>query len=516
MKKTVVSTSKLKRVAGMAQAGLGARGLRSDAPQDVRQKAALHVAQRLGRLRGLPQKMGQILSMADDAEVASAFGSLGADAEPVSFDQLRPVIESAWGHAAEERLAEIDPAGHAASLGQVHHARLLDGSEVAIKVQYPGIDKAIDADLKMLGWISEPLGGLKRGFELPAYRETIRAGLAEELDYEQEADNQRQYARCAAGPGLIVPEVVDELSSKRVLVTRWEDGVTLQEARTWEPEQRAALARTLVEHFLVMLFEHGLVHADPHPGNYRFRQTPDGPRVVLYDFGSVHRVPDKERLALLRLIHDTFNTPDCDPYPLFIQLGFGAETLEPLRHRLPALCHVLFAPFGSKGAFDIAGWDRSEKVSDILGDDRWNFRISGPARLLFLMRAFHGLVFYLRELDAPVRWSKYSQPHVEREADAMRKLVLPVEADTQTTFATLAEHLLIRVTDDGKVKVQLSLPANAVERIDSLLAEDVRQRIDERGIKLPELLKRVRSNQYAPQELFRLEEGTKVIEVWLA
>ena len=515
MTKAVVAISKSRRAAGLARAGLQRVKLRRGADEAVRRNAERHIAQRLGRLRGLPQKMGQLLSMSEDVETAAAYQPLTGSAEPVDLDQLLPVLEQAWGRDPYDVCTEIEPVGLAASLGQVHRATLHDGRTVAVKVQYPGIRNAVEADLDLLGWISKPVGGLRRGFDLDAYREAMRQSLDEELDYEIEARHQRAYAEASRGLGIVVPEVLGELSGELVLTTLWEDGDNLEATAGWAPQQRARLARTLTKHFLVMLFERGWLHADPHAGNYRFRDVDGEPEVVLYDYGCVRQVPSRERLALMRLIHETNHNPDGDPFPLFLALGFDAETLAPLRHKLPALCRVLFAPFASPMKFDLGGWNRGERISDVLGDDRWNFRISGPAGLIFTMRAFHGLTYYLHELGESVSWGLLFRPLVEDHASAMAQLELTVPPDPKTSFSTLAKHLCIRVTDHGAVKAKVVLPANAVDRLDTLVDDDVRRRINARGISLPALAVQVRARHYVPQELFRLEEQAQVFEVWL-
>lgn len=518
MMKAVLPTSKIRRAFNLTKAGFASAALRRETDETIRNNARLHLVERLGKLRGLPQKMGQILSMSDDADTADAFATLTDHAEPVPLEELVGVLRESWGQSHETICKCIDENGIAASLGQVHRTTLKDDRDVAIKIQYPGIRNAIDADLKLLGWISEPMGGLSRGFDLPSYRDAIRTALAEELDYTLEAANQREYAKASSGLGLVVPQVIDELSTERVLVTTWEDGETLEETKSWPKQRRFALARSIMTHFLTMLFDHGLVHADPHAGNYRFRDDGEengDPKIVLYDYGCVRRIPMEERLALLRLIHDLVNSEASDPYPLFLKLGFDRKTLEPLRHKLPALCHVLFDPFATQGKFNLDNWNKAERIEDILGDDRWNFRISGPARLIFLMRAFHGLVYYLRELSEPVSWSICLKPVLNRHMVAMQSLSLPEPDDTGSTFASLARHLCIRVMENGNVKVKVTLTVDAVEVLENVIDEDVTKKIQQRGIAIPEIVKRARANQYAPQELFELKDGPKTFTVWL-
>jgi predicted unusual protein kinase regulating ubiquinone biosynthesis (AarF/ABC1/UbiB family) len=291
-------------------------------------------------------------------------------------------------------LGDIDPVGRAASLGQVHRARLRDGTSVAVKVQYPGIREAVRSDLNLLGWLSAPVGNLRRGFDMRAYRRVLRQCLDEELDYRHEADNQAAFFRFAgAEPGLAVPELFPEFVTETVLVSSWEDGDDWDTVRAkWTVDEKRRLAEELLAVFLRGIFDRGMMHADWHPGNVRFRRGGRSPQVLLYDFGCVLRMPRQQSDALLRLIRATMRE-DESPWPPMIALGFDREFLEPIAAKLPALCRVLFEPFLVEYRYDLADWRLAERVGDILGDDRWNFRIAGPADLILLLRAWHGATY---------------------------------------------------------------------------------------------------------------------------
>ena len=172
-------------------------------------------------------------------------------------------------------------------------------------------------------------------------------------------------------------------------------------------------------------------------------------------------------------------------------------------------------PFGAPMKFDLDSWDRANKISDILGDDRLNFRISGPAGLIFLMRAFHGLIYYLNELGESVSWSQFMKPMLGKYADDMQRLDLTVPADPTTSFATLAKHLCIRVTDQGVVKAKVTLPAAAIDDLETVISPDVLERIRDRGLCLRQIVKNVRAGRYAPQRVIDIHDNGKRCEVWL-
>lgn len=490
--------------------------LKNASSEQVAANARLALIEKMGRLRGLPQKLGQILSMGAGAQ-ACDFQPLTNQAEPLPVSIIQAELKAAWGTNPDDVVSHLSERGLAASLGQVHSAYLRDDTKVAIKVRYPDIVHAVANDLNALGWLSVPLGGLKRGFDLGAYRTEILRDIEEELDYRTEAQRQIEFASLATEISfLIVPEVIAAWSCETVLVSRWEDGDDLQTVlRTWPASEKKALGRQIVKLFARSVLVHGLVHADPHVGNYRFRRNGENPKIVLYDFGSVLRLEETVRLALVRLIAAAMNDRDEDPYPLFLLLGFNADTLQSLRAKLPALCRVLLDPFCTNGPFATKTWKRGERVADVLGDDRWNFRISGPARLSFLMRAFHGLVYYLEQLGEPVNWNWQVAPIVESQRFQADTLPLPVSPDRTTTFRALARNLVICVTENGQTKVKVTLPALAVDELEEYLEGDLSGKIQARGIDLARIVKEVRHAGYAPRTLFKLEESPKSYHVWL-
>ncbi len=521
----------LKRGPGYLDLARQAWRARSARDPAVRDAARRHLATRLGRLRGLPQKIGQILSMAGDEQHAAPFAALRESAEPLPAEEFLAALREAWNAEPETLLSEFEPRGLAASLGQVHRARLHDGREVAIKLPYPGIREALLTDLSALGWITLPIGGLRRGFDLRGYRDTILHDLEQELDYRGEAQRQTRFAEQLRGcGGWVVPAVIHELSNEHVLVSAWESGQVVESAREWSESARRTLAAALLHGALHMLFRCGVLHADPHPGNYRFRQHARDAQIVLYDFGSVVELEPRARRALLRLIHDT-RAQSGDAFATLLELGFDAELLEPLAERLPALCRVLFEPFCQTGAFALADWRRGERAADILGELRWNFRMAGPPKLVFVLRAFAGLAFYLERLGVDVSWSRALEPILLEQRD---ELIAPGAAVCDATphsteqgqraavtprsrFESMARHLQIVVTQSGSTKVALTFPASAIDDLDELMDEAVQARVKAAGIDTAALLRRVRATGYVPQAVFSLDEShtNKGVRVWL-
>ncbi len=492
------------------------------ADQDrVSRQARRHLIERMGKMRGLPQKLGQILSFSTARETANPLAAadyalLQEQADPFPLKVVQPLLEVAWGCRLHDVVRSIDPHAHAASLGQVHSAVLKDGRPVAIKVQYPHIHEAVLDDLKLLGWLSGPVGGLRNGFNLDAYREVILNDMEQELDYVVEAENQRRFTTFAAShPFLQVPQVINEYSTSTVLVSDWREGDHWHTVcDTWPEEQRQQLARRLLDFFLESLFGLGILHADWHPGNLRFLRKPSGPQLLLYDFGCVYRPSRIEQLSLLRLIQATQNGSE-PPLPLMLALGFQREYLEPFADKLPALCKLLFEPFCVDYAYPVSSWQLGERVADILGDDRLNFRIAGPPAMIFLLRAFHGLTYYLEGLQTDIVWAPLLSNHLDRLATAMAAVPLPPTNQTGRSFSSLARFLKMQVLEHNQTKVQLSFNASRIDHLGSLLDEPLQQKIHEQGIVLADIVRDVRRRGYTPGPVFDLQADNKTVRVWL-
>jgi predicted unusual protein kinase regulating ubiquinone biosynthesis (AarF/ABC1/UbiB family) len=303
-RRAVTRTAKLAALplgfAGRAAMGLGKRvtGMAAEAiSADVQQRTAEHLFSVLGQLKGGAMKLGQALSVFEAAlpeELAgpyrTALTRLQESAPPLPAATVHKVLASQLGSQWRDRFREFDetPAA-AASIGQVHRAVWEDGRDVAVKVQYPGAGKALIADLNQLGRLASMFRMLQPGLDVKPLLVELRARITEELDYELEASAQAAFAAAYADdPEIYVPPVV--ASAPQLLVTEWVTGTPLS-ALIKEGEQDArddAGRRIAVLHFSAPA-RAGLLHADPHPGNFRI--LPDG-RLGVLDFGAVARLPE--------------------------------------------------------------------------------------------------------------------------------------------------------------------------------------------------------------------------------
>jgi len=212
------------------------------------------------------------------------------------WEKVRKVLVEEYEDPYEELFAEIETeAFAAASIGQVHRATLPDGRRVALKIQYPGVDAAIRADLSNAGMILRFAKALAPGLDSKAVAAELKERVLEELDYEYEAQNQRTFSRAYRGhPFIYVPDVVTRLSRNRVLVTEYVEGTSFDEIKQLDADARSRFGEVVFRFYLGSIFQLQHFNADAHPGNYLLL---DDGRVAFLDFGMTKRL-DVEQIQL--------------------------------------------------------------------------------------------------------------------------------------------------------------------------------------------------------------------------
>ncbi|ADG89659.1 ABC1 kinase family protein [Thermobispora bispora] len=286
--------------AGRAVLGLGRRlgGASAEiVTQEIQQRTAEQIFKVLGELKGGAMKFGQALSIFEAAlppEIAKPYRAtltrLQESAPPLPAATVHRVLAEQLGDGWRDYFKEFDDRPTAAaSIGQVHRAIWHDGRQVAVKIQYPGAGQALISDLNQLSRIGRLFAVLLPGMDVKPVLDEIKNRLSEELDYLREAEAQHAFAQAFRDdPDFLIPDVV--AANERVLVSEWLTGTPLSkiiESGTKEQRDRAGLL--LVRFLFSSPARVGMLHADPHPGNFRI--TPDG-RLGVLDFGAVHRMPD--------------------------------------------------------------------------------------------------------------------------------------------------------------------------------------------------------------------------------
>jgi predicted unusual protein kinase regulating ubiquinone biosynthesis (AarF/ABC1/UbiB family) len=261
-------------------------------------EAAEQIVAALGTMKGAAMKVGQVLSFLDVGLVPEEYrdefqrklGALRDAAPTVSFKDMRKVIESELDEKLADVFADFDEEPiAAASIGQVYRATLLDGRQVAVKVQYPGVAEAVRADMQNLGLILRLVKRIAPGMDPQAIGEEIRSRIHEELDYELEAQNQRTLARIFRGhPFIVIPDVITSLSHERVMISEYVHGIGFEELKTYSQADRDRIGEMIFRFYFGCLYRHGQFSGDPHPGNSMLLE--DG-RMAFIDFGLFKRMP---------------------------------------------------------------------------------------------------------------------------------------------------------------------------------------------------------------------------------
>ncbi|GAB2949989.1 ABC1 kinase family protein [Streptomyces heilongjiangensis] len=343
-RKAVTRTAKLAALplgfAGRATWGLGKRIVGESAElvgRELQQRTAEQLFKVLGELKGGAMKFGQALSVFESAlpeEVAgpyrAALTKLQDAAPPMPTRTVHSVLRERIGEDWQELFLEFeDKPAAAASIGQVHRAVWHDGRAVAVKVQYPGAGEALLSDLGQLSRFARLLGPLVPGMDIKPLIAELRDRVSEELDYGLEAQAQQAHAEeFADDPDVVVPAVVHQCD--QVLVTEWMDGTPLSEViNDGSQEQRDRAGQLLTRFLFSGPARTGLLHADPHPGN--FRLLPDekvGWRLGVLDFGTVDRLPGGLPTPIGDALRLTIEGEAEAVYEMLCAEGFVKESIE--------------------------------------------------------------------------------------------------------------------------------------------------------------------------------------------
>lgn len=370
---------------------------------------AARLADKLSQMRGAAMKVGQLLSMEAGEllppEFTQVLARLRENAHFMPLGQLAEVLDRHRGAGWEAHFESFSftPLA-AASIGQVHEARLKDGRRLAIKVQYPGVARGIDGDVDNVASLLRLLPLLPAEAHLDDLLAEAKAQLRQEADYLREAGHIHQFRDLLHDlPHLILPEVVEELTTPQVLAMSFVDGQPVEQLRDAEQVLRDRVAGWLIDLLFQEFLRFGVVQTDPNFANYRY--DPATGRLGLLDFGAT-RVYPAARLAQLRTLLAAAAAGDGQAVEDAAQAaGYLGADDPPLRRRAVAELFLLVGePARHAGAYDFAQSDLTARLRDssyALGFDQGHWR-PPPADLIFLHRKLAGLFLLCARLGARV------------------------------------------------------------------------------------------------------------------
>ncbi len=423
-RKAVARTAKLAALplgyAGRTAWGFGRRIGGASAESvltEVQQRTAEQLFRTLGDLKGGAMKFGQAMSIFEAAlpdELAAPYREqltkLQDSAPPMPTMTVREILARELGADWKDHLVELDPVpAAAASIGQVHKGRWSDGREVAVKVQYPGSAEALTSDLRQIARVARGLGPLIPGIDIKPLVAELQARAVEELDYQLEAEAQRTFAQeFRDDPDIVIPDVV--ASAGTVLVTEW-------------MQSSDSLARTIREgtqeerdhygyRFLRFMFgapsRTGMLHADPHPGNFRLLPEADGKpgKLGVLDFGAVARLPERQ---LPRSLGALIRIATMEDYEQLVTAlrneGFIRERIRVDADQLRSYLGPFIEPASVEEFQFSRAWmqDQFKRINDPKGDAyAAMLRLNLPPAYMLIHRTFAGGVGVLSQLEARV------------------------------------------------------------------------------------------------------------------
>ena len=315
---------------GLAHAGTSARKVfagaerREQLSRAREMKTAQQVANELGNMKGALMKLGQMASYLDDGlpePMRMALSQLQSNAPPMAVDLVHEVLEAELGSPVSELFVEFDDEPiAAASIGQVHRAiiRTPEGERaVAVKVQYPGVAEAIDADLRTADLLGTLLAFGFKSLNPEDMVAEIKERLREELDYTKEAQNQQQFADFYRDhPFIHVPDVLHNYSTSRILITELVSGHSFAELLTWPQEERDKAGEAIFRFVFRSLYRFRAFNGDPHPGNYIFHK---GGKVTFLDFGLIKHFTVEEMEMFQGMVKAAVLDHDMESYRRIIE-----------------------------------------------------------------------------------------------------------------------------------------------------------------------------------------------------
>ena len=380
---------------------------------DLHLKNALKIVEGSHELRGAFLKLIQMLSMRSDLfpmEVLDILAVVQSSVPPMDYDLIRAQLENELGKEPEQLFRRFDKnAFAAASLGQVHRAQLQSGAEVVVKVQYPGVEETVEQDLKNLKALLSALtlilrDVMRQNFDATELYQEMEERLREELDYVNEANNIAIFQRLFAGDDeVIIPRVYPDFSSRRVLTLEFIEGYKFNEvlAPGVDRELKDWVAVKYFEITWRQICSFGVLHTDPHPGNYLITYHP---KIAILDFGSVRLFPDEIRAGYRLLAQAILERDEKTMARCFLELGY----LDPGDDPAPLfrIMYLIFEPVLEDRLYDPRDFHAVEKAREVTNISLQHRIFKTPGHRLFLVRALLGLESYVQQFGTVTNWHR--------------------------------------------------------------------------------------------------------------
>jgi predicted unusual protein kinase regulating ubiquinone biosynthesis (AarF/ABC1/UbiB family) len=386
-------------------------------------QAAQQLVETFGSMKGLPMKLGQMLSYVDQTipkEYRDLLSVLQTQSYREPYENIRRTIKKGLGKDPEELFRSFDPDPiSCASIGQVHRAVTRDGVEVAVKVQYNGIEKAIRSDLRFAQMANHFVKLLFPQSDPKGASEELKARFLDECDYRKEARWQEEFAGIYRDdPLIVVPKVYAALSSRRVLTTTFQQGQSFQQFLDSRPSQqkRNVAGEAMERFYFSSLYTHGVFNCDPHPGNYVFLKNG---QVAFLDYGCVRRYDEILLKRLLKLARVVLEDDLDKMHEATVAFGIVDKNSGYDRAAARRQLRYLYEPVLEKGDHPIPHSYTSKAFNEMFLDNKNVRTLRMPKEFIFLNRITFGLMSVFADLGCVLDWNRIS---LRRWAEAEKKL----------------------------------------------------------------------------------------------
>lgn len=427
----------------------------------------------------------------------------------LSNPRVISLIEKELQIKFDEHFYSLSDSIFAASIGQLHKARLKNGDLVAIKVQYPEVRRTVMNQIKMLklAALSSKISPIaKWNIEASNHVSQIEKRLHEELDYNHELQNLLK-AKQSSRP-------YKAYCSSKILTQTWIEGIDLDTVlKKWNNDQKKKVANLLVSGFFNQVFELGFIQGDTNVSNFIFQDDRDSVRVHWIDFGNWIEVSPKVQASLYELINKTINPLDHEPINYlahFERIGFDLDKLKCLENVLPLLLSILIEPMATDRPYNLNSWKMEERIDSLLGENKWWFRSSGNSSFLELMKAFYGAICIVKSLEVDINWQALFTSSISstKESDfRLENIQLPQYQNTIPQTKNMAKTLVLHILKNSDEPVKMEMPATALLDLENIIPDEFKSKLLGLNYDIKKIKYKYLEKGLVPGEVLKLETG---------
>jgi predicted unusual protein kinase regulating ubiquinone biosynthesis (AarF/ABC1/UbiB family) len=394
------------------------------------------------------------------------------------------------------------------SIGNIHCAYLKCGDKVAIKSLRPGIKEKILSDLKN----SDNLIGMAGKFvdtekfeSLNSFSSRFINSLVQECDFDNEISNYRKLSpQFENFNKLKLPKLYKEFSNSNYLVLEWIDSTkNLEEIGELDISDRKEIQKELSEFFYYSPIIYGVTQEDSNLSNFLIK----GSELYFIDLGKVEFIPLNFRIAFVKLLEVLEKKEQVSILDLYVKMGFDKKLLLPLENMLSDISEILMIPLLNANVTDFSQWNPTAQIDTIAHNLKWNLRSSAPMHYFSLTRSFFGYVKLSKLLDAPINQSYIKEHLLFHFKQDLERYVTKKDQIEKYNFVN------IKVTRGHEEKVNLHLPYSSVYELESLINEDIKNKLRARKLDIKELVETALKEKRS--EVFTLNEGSNIFQVFL-